>query len=159
MSRLGRRNLSSCEFKNASCTARVSQITVLTDNTLNQLLACALGAISCPWDVADLENYDRIKPSRERLSLANEYFSAGQKRLGALLTQSSIIAVQCIFMAGLFLMHQQKPVAGWRLLNVASIACRTYISKRMARESRNGQASRSRSMEQRLCWSCFKTER
>ncbi|CAG9942740.1 unnamed protein product [Clonostachys rosea f. rosea IK726] len=127
--------------------------------TCQVLLACALGAISCPWDVADLENYDRIKPSRERLSLANEYFSAGQKRLGALLTQSSIIAVQCIFMAGLFLMHQQKPVAGWRLLNVASIACRTYISKRMARESRNGQASRSRSMEQRLCWSCFKTER
>lgn len=56
-------------------------------------------------------------------------------------------------------MYTQQPVAGWRLLNAASIACRTYITKRMARESMGLQGPDSRSMEQRLYWSCFKAER
>ncbi|KAH8665650.1 hypothetical protein BGZ61DRAFT_538614 [Ilyonectria robusta] len=127
--------------------------------TCQVLLACALGSISSPWDISDLENYDRPKPSLERYSMARDYFSAGQKRLGALCTQSSLTAAQCMFMAGTFLLYLQKPVAGWRLLNMASTTCRAYISKRIARETRGERPRHSRSMEQRLCWSCFKAER
>lgn len=91
--------------------------------------------------------------------MAQEYFAAGQKRLGPLCTRSSLTSAQCLFMAGTYFMFVLRPVAGWRLLNAASIACRTYISKRIARESFGLRHDGSRSMEQRLYWSCFKAER
>ncbi|KAI9172731.1 hypothetical protein HJFPF1_02244 [Paramyrothecium foliicola] len=123
------------------------------------LLACALGAISGPWNTDDLTDYARRKPSANKYALAREYFAAGQKRLGPLFTRSSLIAGQCLFMAGTYYMYVQKPVSGWRLFNAASITCRTYISKRLARESIEMRPLNSRSIEQRLCWSCFKAER
>ncbi|KAH6689492.1 hypothetical protein F5X68DRAFT_260171 [Plectosphaerella plurivora] len=130
--------------------------------TCQVLLACALGAIASPWtprDSDEINKNDSTGPHHERSATSQQYFTAGQKRLGLVCTQSSLTAAQCLFMAGTYFMYTQQPVAGWRLLNTASIACRTYITKRMARESMGLQGADSRSMEQRLYWSCFKAER
>lgn len=82
-----------------------------------------------------------------------------QKRFGNLWAHSSLIAAQCLFMAGMFFMYTQKPVAGWRAFNSASVACRSYISKRMAHKNKALPTRDTHSMEQRLCWSCIKSER
>ncbi|KFA51608.1 hypothetical protein S40293_03937 [Stachybotrys chartarum IBT 40293] len=123
------------------------------------LLACALGAISCPWNIEEDNDFATRRPSSALCLVAREYFEAAQKRLGPLYTSPSLIAVQCIYMAGTFFMYLQRPLAGWRMLNTASIACRAYISKKVAKESMGLRHVSSRSLEQRLYWSCFNAER
>ncbi|KAH8172224.1 hypothetical protein LIA77_08992 [Sarocladium implicatum] len=123
------------------------------------LLACALGAVSSPWYGTTAADYAVRKPSPDRLAVAKEYFTAGQKRLGALHSSASMEAAHCLFIAGLYHMCMLQPVAGWRLLNAASIAFRAYISKERAREQVGARRNSSRSMESRLYWSCFMAER
>lgn len=69
------------------------------------LIICALGAISDEFGPCKLSDnncdssYDqsaRIETSR----LANCYFAAAEKRLGAAMTVSSTIAIQCLCLAG-----------------------------------------------------------
>ncbi|KAL3496924.1 hypothetical protein BJX62DRAFT_232120 [Aspergillus germanicus] len=128
--------------------------------TCRVLLACALGAISCPWNSSTLHEYSTRLPSPDRYALAQAYLHAAQKRLGILSTQPTLIAAQCLFLAGTFQMYAQKPLAGWRLLNAASIACRAYISKRVARAAVTGRRDEHLdSAEHSLFWSCFKAER
>jgi hypothetical protein len=122
-------------------------------------LACALGAISNPWNSRNLYDYAGRESSSKRHSMAKEYFLAGQKRLGPLYASSSLEAAHCLFLAGTYLMYVVQPIAGWRLLNAASIACRAYISKKTAREDMRLRQGSSRSMETRLYWSCFMSER
>ncbi|KAJ5715703.1 uncharacterized protein N7483_012884 [Penicillium malachiteum] len=131
--------------------------------TCQVLLACALGAISSPWDTSVMASFDDKPPSSpDRSPLAQKYFQAATKRLGALWANYSLISAQCFFLTGLFHMFMQEPVAGWRAFNSASITCRAYASKRiaqMARRSQEGKSQINRSMEQRLFWSSFKAER
>lgn len=128
-----------------------------------KLLACALGAISSPWDASEIANFDsNSSSSLSKSSLAYEYFRAGLKRLGDLWAHSSLLSAQCFFLTGLFHMYVQEPVAGWRAFNSASITCRAYTSKRIARKARHHSKPESQSncsMEQRLFWSSFKAER
>jgi hypothetical protein len=135
----------------------------MTDQTAHtnnkQLLACALGAISSPWDKDGIYDYAASKPSPERLTMAQEYFLAGQKRLGPLYASSSLEAAHCLFMAGMYYMYVLQPLCGWRLLNSASIACRAYISRKIGREDMRLQHGSPRSMESRLYWSSFMAER
>lgn len=124
-----------------------------------QFLTCALGAISSPWTVSEYGIFCQKIIYPERILIAHEYFFAALKRLGHLMAHSSLIAAQCLFLTGCFYMYIHKPVAGWRLFNSASIACRGCISKRIARRSNTGRGPWSRSEEQRLFWSSFKAER
>ncbi|KAF5627224.1 uncharacterized protein FTJAE_9309 [Fusarium tjaetaba] len=66
------------------------------------LLACALGAISSPWDSDTIYDYTTREPSAERFAVAQEYFLAAQKRLGPLYASSSLEAARCLFMAGMY---------------------------------------------------------
>jgi hypothetical protein len=124
------------------------------------LLACALGAISFPWNSSTLHEYTTRLPSPDQYALVQAYLHAAQKRLGILSTQPTLIVAQFLFLAGTFHMYAQKPLAGWRLLNAASIACRAYISKRVARAAVTGRRDEHLdSAEHSLFWSCFKAER
>ncbi|PVH72061.1 hypothetical protein DL98DRAFT_577054 [Cadophora sp. DSE1049] len=127
--------------------------------TCQVLLACAIGAISDPWDISNLTDFSRPKTSTERHAISQDYFEAAQKRIGNLWSHCSLLSAQCLFMTGVFLVYKHEPVAGWRAFNSASVACRSYISKRIARRNKGIQLPGSYSMEQRLCWSSIKSER
>ncbi|CZT00485.1 uncharacterized protein RCO7_02976 [Rhynchosporium graminicola] len=127
--------------------------------TCQVLLACALGAVSCPWNAIDLQNFSHAILSPQRSAIGREYFCAAQKRLGALWSRSSLVSTQCLFMTGIYFMYTQQPVSGWRAFNSATIACRSHISKRIAGQNKAVIRPDTRNLEQRLGWSCIKSER
>ncbi|KAH6716073.1 hypothetical protein BKA61DRAFT_733873 [Leptodontidium sp. MPI-SDFR-AT-0119] len=127
--------------------------------TCQVLLACAIGAILDPWDISNLTNFSHPKTSVERHAIGQDYFNAAQKRIGNLWSHCSLISAQCLFLTGVFLVYTHEPVAAWRAFNSASVTCRAYISKMIARRNKGLPLPASYSMEQRLCWSSIKSER
>lgn len=127
--------------------------------TCQVLLACAIGAILDPWDISNLTNFSHPKTSPERHAIGQDYFNAAQKRIGNLWSHCSLISAQCLFLTGVFLVYTHEPVAAWRAFNSASVTCRAYISKMIARRNKGLPLPASYSMEQRLCWSSIKSER
>ncbi|PVH72291.1 hypothetical protein DL98DRAFT_596140 [Cadophora sp. DSE1049] len=127
--------------------------------TCQVLLACAIGAILDPWNISNLTDFSHPKTSAERHALGRDYFDAAQKRIGNLWCHCSLISAQCLFLTGVFLVYTHEPVAAWRAFNSASVTCRAYISKMIARRNKGLPLPASYSMEQRLCWSSIKSER
>ena len=80
------------------------------------LIICALGAASDDFGPCKLTGDYRETPHDqsarfEALRLANCYFSAAEKRLGAAITTSSALAIQCLCLSGYVLIT-------WRLISL-----------------------------------------
>lgn len=125
-----------------------------------KLLACALACIAVPYD-PELDASGPVSVTQgEDKAAAETYFKAAQRRLGLL--QPSLVAVQCQYLAGLYLKFVVRPLAAWNLLQSG---CNQLQALLYARGLVNSEAegvnhsSRSRHIEQRLYWSCVKAER
>jgi hypothetical protein len=117
------------------------------------LLVWALGAIASPFK-------DRTSCDRDSLELSKSLFSAASKRLGTLLSTGGILASQCFFFSGVYLMSVFKPVSAWRNFLQALACCQEFeFAAQAFHEPQTLQGpSDTPAMEQRLYWSCWKSE-
>lgn len=111
--------------------------------------------------MSDLSGSDAVHAQfeHEDKAMAEVYFEAAQRRLGLL--QPSLMVVQCQYLAGLYAKFVVRPMRAWTLLETASTQLQTWLyAKALISDNREGDAnsSRARHIEQRLFWSCVKSE-
>ncbi|KXJ88024.1 hypothetical protein Micbo1qcDRAFT_151535 [Microdochium bolleyi] len=118
------------------------------------LLVCALGSISTPFGPSP-----ETMPGTPTYAHAQAYFQAAQKRLGLLMASDDIVAPQCFFLAGVFMMCTFQPVRAWRLFVQAVVACQQF--EFLADWSGCGFEGRGgdHSLQQAVYWSAWKSER
>ncbi|KAF2225484.1 hypothetical protein BDZ85DRAFT_231295 [Elsinoe ampelina] len=137
------------------------------------LLACALGSIAHPFDIAALSMIDGQTPpstlaSDEQVMQAQRYFRLASYRLGTL--GPSLEGIQCFFLAGVYHMYNLRPLPAWQNFMNASTLYQLYektnygLAQQVLDPSRgddveSSDCSRSKDrLEQSLYWSCFKSE-
>lgn len=124
-----------------------------------QLIACALGCLSSPFQKDPTESQtpgSALSASAASIDhvTAASYYLATRKRLGLL--ELSALQIQCLFLCGVFEMYRLQPLAGWHYFNLASVNLKILI---WTRRLRGGiQMDEARRLEQRLHWSCIKSE-
>ncbi|KAH8817326.1 hypothetical protein F5884DRAFT_779068 [Xylogone sp. PMI_703] len=118
------------------------------------LLVFALGAISIPFgEIQDL--------SPGNLDLATSFFNASQKRIGVLMAGGGMLAAQCFFYSGVYLMSVFDPIPAWRHFLLALACCQELeFAARAFQDSHTPLSTVSDTLpeEQRLYWSCWKSE-
>jgi hypothetical protein len=125
------------------------------------LLICALGSIATPFR----PSYD-VMPGTVAYSNALSYFQAAQKRLGTLLCSDDILASQCLFLSGVFLMCVFQERKAWRYFMQALAHCQqlSFLSpgsqKQYFRSLDDGvETNDFDSLHQAIYWSSWKSER
>ncbi|KFZ02170.1 hypothetical protein V500_00408 [Pseudogymnoascus sp. VKM F-4518 (FW-2643)] len=124
------------------------------------LLACALGAIASPFRDAyeqatlDPQKYRNLPSllSRSNMDKAEDYYALAQRRLGLL--NQSMLACQCYFISGVYLMYSFQPLKAFQNFHQASIPYQIY-SKSVPECTED---SKDNKLKQRLFWSCLKSE-
>uniref|UniRef100_A0A0B7JT75 Xylanolytic transcriptional activator regulatory domain-containing protein n=1 Tax=Bionectria ochroleuca TaxID=29856 RepID=A0A0B7JT75_BIOOC len=127
------------------------------------LLACALAAYTKPWPKP---NDFPIPPSDEQfqtqtvedLGKAKAYYLAAQKRFGLL--GRSIQDIQCLFFAHIFEKSMLRPLEAWFYLQQAATRLEALLLRggERAWPSFQGPPPKDYHLEQRLFWSCFRSE-
>jgi len=80
--------------------------------------------------------------------------------MGLLLHQGTILSSLCLFNAAQYLMYSMNPLGAWQLFNAASVACYSCLSKGdVADSSDKDMDTVTKNQEQRLYWTCLKSER
>ena len=137
-----------------------------TTNTYIQLLACGLGALANPF--IPLSYSDGTPESVQSTSsvsgdfdTATSYYFAARKRLGLL--SPSLIHVQCLFLCGIFEMYLLNALQAWFYFNQACVQFQNLWTRSRRGCGSNPDAStevshKVRRLEQRLYWSCMKSE-
>lgn len=96
---------------------------------------------------------------RDELEVGHAYYNAACRRLGLL--GSDLLAPQCHFLAGIYLMYILQPLQAWSQFRLASQAYHIYREMQKFQKSEGEEwitQSRSRRLEQRIYWSCYKAE-
>lgn len=117
-----------------------------------------------------------MPPTHPAYQLGEYYFREAQRRLGVLTCENSLVAAQCGFFTGVYLMYTLRILAAWKAFINAGTQCLGYFaSKRLIditsypsapdetfRHISNHQdgpsTSNSRALEDALYWSCLKSE-
>ncbi|KPI36833.1 uncharacterized protein AB675_11831 [Cyphellophora attinorum] len=131
------------------------------------LLACALGCIAKPFqpDAAT----PKVATSKE-LQMGEQCFVLACRRLGLL--KQTVLAAQCHFFAGVYLMYTLRPMLSWQHFHQASTTYQLYLKTNgrliehmtvveqghNALQPGSAQYRKQARLEQRLYWSCFKSE-
>ncbi|RHZ70707.1 hypothetical protein CDV55_103909 [Aspergillus turcosus] len=106
---------------------------------------------------------------------AELYFHASQRRIGALYCENSLLAAQCAFLTGVYLMYTMRIMAAWKAFVQAGTQCLGYFASRglidtrsdsnirnrdkaVAEHSNPEASSDPRALEDSLYWSCLKSE-
>jgi hypothetical protein len=127
------------------------------------LLACAMGCVSAPFHVArnQFEGGTSVftsSPAEDEapdLPLGEQYYLLARKRIGLL--DQSLLAAQCFFLCGVYLMYTLRPVDAWQNFVQAGMIYQVYLRKNTARTLDDDRTKISR-LEHSLYWSCFKSE-
>ncbi|KAH8901557.1 hypothetical protein GQ53DRAFT_707923 [Thozetella sp. PMI_491] len=126
------------------------------------LIVCALGCVAQPFpdDLAGGRNGSTSFASHgQRLQQGESYFGMARKRFGLL--GRNLLAPQCHFLAGVYLMYTMQPLAAWSQFHSASMSYHIYLQcqARLPPTAQDpSQALQRRRREQRLYWSCYKSE-
>ncbi|KAF5677435.1 heterokaryon incompatibility protein [Fusarium denticulatum] len=125
------------------------------------LVSCAIACLSVPFHTeADVDG----SPASTRSSTttvvdpdtAASYYLAAKKRLGLL--QPSLLYIQCLFLCGIYEMYCLHPLQAWFHFNRACADLRNILWTRTQKRSSQATTQETRRLEQRLYWSCVKTE-
>lgn len=124
-----------------------------------QLIACALGCLSSPFQRDSTVNGTpdssrSMSATSVDQATASSYYLAAKKRLGLL--EPSVLQVQCLFLCGVFEMYSLRPLRAWSYFNQASVSFRNFVWMRTQRKA--GEVPERQRLEQRLYWSCMKSE-
>lgn len=82
------------------------------------------------------------------------------------MSSNKLVAVQCLFLAGIYHMYTMNQFAAWKMFNAASVSCEGYLHRKeraKAADVSSGTLSLpssepTRHLEQRIYWSCLKSE-
>jgi len=82
------------------------------------------------------------------------------------MSSNKLIAVQCLFLAGIYHMYTMNQFAAWKMFTAASVSCEGYLHRKEksggSDTANSGTYSCSseptRHLEQRIYWSCLKSE-
>ncbi|KPM44215.1 hypothetical protein AK830_g2353 [Neonectria ditissima] len=131
-----------------------------TKLSLIQLVSCALGSISMPYKSTEGSQMPPSTPvpTLDSMRTSSEYYLAAKKRLG--LIEPSLLYVQCLFLCGVLEMCYMDALRAWNFFNQACVQFRNLLWRRgNTRPSEDGHiSSEKRRLEQRLYWSCMKSE-
>ncbi|OAL33523.1 hypothetical protein AYO20_07209 [Fonsecaea nubica] len=86
------------------------------------------------------------------LRKAESYYLLARRRIGLL--GQSINASQCHFLSGVYLMYALRPVEAFQEFHQASVLYQIYL--KLSHSS--AKTTQVRKLEQRMYWSCFKSE-
>lgn len=89
---------------------------------------------------------------------AMSYYLAAKKRIGLL--HPSLLYLQCLFLLGVYEMYCLKPMQAWLYFNRACVDLRNVLWARDQRQATDDPETmrKTRRLEQRLYWSCMKSE-
>lgn len=117
------------------------------------LIACALASLSAPFTLDRPGDHETSCSDASNYSTAEEYYTASRKRIGLL--GSSLLATQCSFLLGVYELYSMRPLAAWLSFSRACMIFQTYLAT-PSRHTVNEDSSKQ--LEQRLYWSCLKSE-
>ncbi|KAK7424101.1 hypothetical protein QQX98_000711 [Neonectria punicea] len=124
------------------------------------LISCALGCISMPYESTEgtQEPPSTPIPTLDSMNTSAAYYLAAKKRLGLL--EPSLLYVQCLFLCGVLEMYYMDPLRAWHFFNQACVQFRNLLWRRGNTQSSEEShvSSETRRLEQRLYWSCMKSE-
>ncbi|KAH7163484.1 hypothetical protein B0J13DRAFT_538669 [Dactylonectria estremocensis] len=128
------------------------------------LLAAALGAIAAPFDPTIPPEGTPLGTSSHDLEArvrGEAYYHSARRRFGLL--DRSMAACQCYLLSGIYLMYTIRPLQAWQSFNQASTVYLVYLKShgRFGSEGNQWNDTQTlslRSLEQRLYWSCLKSE-
>ncbi|KAH6889244.1 hypothetical protein B0T10DRAFT_606588 [Thelonectria olida] len=128
------------------------------------LLAAALGAIAAPFDSTNMSLDVPLSSSSHDLEArihGETYYHSARRRFGLL--DRTIASCQCHLLSGIYLMYTLRPIQAWQAFTQASSVYIVYLksSGRLSSEGNQWIDTKTeslRSLEQRLYWSCLKSE-
>lgn len=126
---------------------------------LPKLVACALGCVAEPFDTPRGTSRTSLDRDGNRLKKGEDYYNMARKRFGFL--DRGILSSQCHFLAGVYLMYTLKPLLAWTKFQEASRAYHLYLQcqlRRLPHAPAGSAIAKRRALEQRLYWSCYKSE-
>ncbi|KAH7329463.1 hypothetical protein B0I35DRAFT_404682 [Stachybotrys elegans] len=147
-------------------TRRTVQTTIIngidwSPESCLSLLICALGSIATPFG----PSYD-VMPGTTAYSNALSFFQAAQKRLGTLLCSDDILASQCLFLSGVFLMCVFQDRKAWRYFIQALAHCQqlSFLSPGSQKQYFSSLDDGTEThdfdwLHQAIYWSSWKSER
>ncbi|KAH8646911.1 hypothetical protein BX600DRAFT_477110 [Xylariales sp. PMI_506] len=128
------------------------------------LLICAVGSVSTPFGPSD-----STCPGETAYTDSQALFRAAERRLGELMTSRDLIAAQCFFLAGVYMMCMLEQKKAWRFFLQALAACQELpaISSRASANTSFGRqindSQYCRNKFDIICeanyWSAWKSER
>ncbi|RMD42581.1 hypothetical protein DV735_g2561, partial [Chaetothyriales sp. CBS 134920] len=141
-------------------TRRIAEDGIAWDSTsCLVLLACALGSIARPFSELDNsrlpESTTSLQVEHVELNQGEVYYNLARRRFGLL--GQGLLSPQCHFLAGVYLMYTMRPLRAWSQFNQATQSYHLYLQCR-SRRSNQTQDPAARRLEQRLYWSCYKSE-
>lgn len=133
-----------------------------------KLVACAIASLSAPFQADPTGDEPPMSQRFSRLACADRetassYYLAAKKRLGLL--QPSLTYLQCLFLFGVYEMYCLSPLQAWFYFNRACVDFRNVMWVRSQQQRVGNEHSplqqhdqHQRRLEQRLYWSCMKSE-
>lgn len=128
-----------------------------------KLIVCALGSVAYDFAEPDTQHGDKIASLdssldgvRDDIARADAYFSLARRRFGLL--EAGLMGIQCHYLAGVYLMYTMRPLKAWAQIDTASRKLCEYLRCQARRPPSAEKSRRLRSLEQRLYWSCFKSQ-
>ncbi|KAL9567407.1 hypothetical protein ACKAV7_008482 [Fusarium commune] len=116
------------------------------------MIACALASIAKEFALAKPSSSSSSCDDVEDYSTAELYYAGARKRIGVL--DHAVLSTQCSFLVGVYEMYSMRPLKAWLSFNNASMIFQAYLH--CSPTDRLDQSTRR--MEQRLYWTCLKSE-
>lgn len=143
------------EIKNVNRIARHARLEGLgwdTESCL-LLLVWALGAVSSRF----IPEPDDGPYMNSDLELGAALFAAATKRMGSVFLQGDVVAAQCSFYSGVYLMTIFQPHAAWRYF-LQALACCQELDFTVRSTQEPDLLHGTSPIEHRLYWTCWKSE-
>ncbi|KAH7113704.1 vegetative cell wall protein gp1 [Dactylonectria estremocensis] len=124
------------------------------------LITCALGSISMPFqeNIQATDSQPNPAPASNTMGRSAAYYLAAKKRLG--LMEPSSLQIQCLFLCGVLEMYYMDALRAWHFFNQACVQFRNLLWRHGNPQfgSDRQPTNETRRLEQRLYWSCMKSE-
>ncbi|KAJ5286052.1 Glycoside hydrolase superfamily [Penicillium chrysogenum] len=100
--------------------------------------------------------YLTISVPEHRMKESLTFLSMARKRISTAYLDDTLLGVQCLCLFGIWYQYNIEPIPGWKMFRTASMLWQTYRLKH--REGKTVRSAQEESLEQRLYWTCLKSE-
>ncbi|OQE12878.1 hypothetical protein PENFLA_c060G01747 [Penicillium flavigenum] len=100
--------------------------------------------------------YLTISVPEHRMKESLAFLSMARKRISTAYLDDTLLGVQCLCLFGIWYQYNIEPIPGWKMFRTASMLWQTYRLKH--REGKTIRSAQEESLEQRLYWTCLKSE-